>query len=339
MAIVPSVTDGQRAPARPERAVRRDIPMTNAISRAFAAGTRDSTGRPGRNYWQLRTDYTLQVRLDEVASQLHGRGTIVLHNESPDTLRQIVLRLHPNHFRGENPRAAPWVPAENTDGIELSRLEVDGRKVAMAAPGAFPPQRDPPAEPTLFGARSTVARIFLATPLAPRAKASIDVDWNFKLPGGPGTGHRMTMRWADTLYQPTQWFPRVAVYDDLRGWDSELYLGPSEFYNEFGRYDVRIDVPGGWIVSGTGTLQNPQDVLTATARERLGRVLSSGEKIMIVGPDEVGPGSATAAGDRLTWHFTAERVNDFAWATAKKFVWESLRATIPGKGAVPIHMV
>jgi hypothetical protein len=149
----------------------------------------------------------------------------------------------------------------------------------------------------------------------------------------------MTMRWADSLYQPTQWFPRVAVYDDLRGWDGELYLGPSEFYNDFGRYDVSIDVPAGWIVSGTGVLQNPEQVLTPTARERLAKALTTDDVTTIVGPEEVGPGVATAAGNRLVWHHVAENVNDFAWATARKFVWTATRATIPGKGVVPIHMV
>ncbi|MDH3478120.1 MAG: M1 family aminopeptidase, partial [Gemmatimonadota bacterium] len=105
------------------------------------------------------------------------------------------------------------------------------------------------------------------------------------------------------------------------------------------RFDVRIDVPAGWIVSGTGVLQNPEEVLTATARERLSRVLQSDETVTIVGPDEVGPGQATASGDRLVWHFVADSVNDFAWATAKKFVWQATRATIPGKGPVPIHML
>ena len=149
----------------------------------------------------------------------------------------------------------------------------------------------------------------------------------------------MTQRFDDTLFQPTQWFPRVAKYDDLRGWDTSLYLGPAEFYNNFGRFDVRIDVPAGWIVSGTGVLQNPQEVLTASARERLATVLDSDEVITIVGDDEVGPGQSTAAGDRLVWHFVADMVNDFAWATAKNFVWRATRATIPGKGPVPIHMV
>ena len=323
-----------------ERAVRRDIPITNAIRRAYAAGTRDSSGRPGPGYWQLRTDYTIQVRLDPATSRLTGSETIVVHNASTDTLRSIGMRLPANHFLGENPRAAPWAPAENTDGMVITRMTVDGRGVRLVAPaGAPPPSSGTPAEPVLAGARSTVGRIALAAPLLPHGTTTLEVDWNFKLPGGPGSGHRMTMRWADTLYQPTQWFPRVAVYDDLRGWDTELYLGPSEFYNDFGRYDVRIDVPAGWIVSGTGVLQNPDEVLTATARERLARVLDSDAVTTIVGPDEAGPGVATAPGERLVWHLVAENVNDFAWATAKKYVWQATRATIPDKGPVPVHMV
>ncbi len=311
--------------------------MTNAIRRAFAAGTRDSTGRPGRHYWQLRTDYTISVKLDVPASRLAGSETITVHNESPDTLRAIGLRLPGNHFRGEHPRAAPWVPAENTEGMVITRLTVDG-KTGRLTPRPGPPNA-PVTEPTLQNAASTFGRVALASPIPPKSKVTLEIDWNFKLPGGPGSGHRMTMRWADSLYQPTQWFPRVAMYDDLRGWDSELYLGPSEFYNEFGRYDVKIDVPAGWIVSGTGTLQNPEQVLTPTIRERLTKALTTDDITTIVAPDESGPGVATAAGDRLVWHKVADNVNDFAWATAKQFVWTATRATIPGKGVVPIHMV
>lgn len=332
----------QSAPL-PERTIRRDIPITNAIRRAFEAGTRDSTGRPGRNYWKLRADYTINVRLDTATSRLSGRESVVVHNTSPDTMTVIGLRLDPNHFIGTVPRAASWVPAENTDGMVITRLVVDGQAASLTPPAGGPAAQSAAAtQPSLTGAKSTVARVRLAKPLPPKSSVTLEIDWNHQLPGGPGAGHRMTQRWADTLYQPTQWFPRIAMYDDLRGWDAELYLGPSEFYNVFGRYDVRIDAPAGWIVSGTGTLQNPEQVLTTTARERLARVLNSDANTMIVGPDEVGPGKATAVGNadgRLVWHFTADTVNDFAWATAKKFVWEATRATIPGKGPVPIHML
>jgi len=333
------------ASSLPERAVRRDIPMTNAIRRAFAAGTRDSTGRPGRNYAQLRTDYTINARLDPATSRITGRETIVLHNNTADSLSTIVLRLDMNMFLFNVPRAAPWVPAEETDGFAITSMTVNGQPVNLSAQafgrgggrgrGGAPTAA---VENVATGLKTTRATISLVNPIPAKGQATLDVEWSHKVPGGPGQNHRMTQRWGDTLYQPTQWYPRVAVYDDLRGWDPELYLGPSEFYNNFGRFDVSIDVPGGWVVGGTGILENPEQVLTAAARERLTHVLETDGNHMIVEPNEVGPGQATAAGDRLVWHFVADTVNDFAWVTAKKLVWEATRATIPGKGPVPVNM-
>jgi hypothetical protein len=331
-----------------ERAIRRDIPLTNSIRRAFAAGTRDSTGRPGRDYWRLRVDYTISARLDPATSRIGGSETVVIHNTSDSALTTIVLRLDPNIFRAQSPLASPWAPSETTDGMVITRLVVNGQPVDLNAPpgdggrgagGGNAPSV--PAAPTVTGLTETVARISLSSPVAPRSRATLEIDWNFRVPGGAQGGyrHRMAMRWADTLYQPTQWYPRVAAYDDLRGWNSELYLGPSEFYNNFGRFDVRIDVPAGWLVSGTGVLQNPEAVLTAEARRRLARVVESDSVITIVGPDEVGPGRATAPGERLVWHFVADTVNDFAWLSAKNLVWQATRATIPRRGPVPIHML
>src|SRR6476620_4593866 len=105
----------------PERAVRRDIPMTNTIRKAFAAGTRDSSGRPGRNYAQLRTDYTINARLDPAPSRITARDTITLHNNTADSFTSIGLRPDMNHFLFNVPRAAPWVPAEETDGMVVTR--------------------------------------------------------------------------------------------------------------------------------------------------------------------------------------------------------------------------
>jgi peptidase M1-like protein len=332
------------------RAIRRDVPMTNAIRRAFEAGTRDTSGRPGPNYWQLQTDYTIEARLDPPTQTITGTETIALHNNSPQELTEIVLRLDHNIFRGLVPRGAS-VPAENTDGMVVTRLAVNGEAVDLtpAAPGTAGRgggnrgrggNAGAPRRLSVSGLDQTVARISLAAPVPAKSTATLEIAWHTKLPGGPnGRGHRMTQRVDDTLFQPTQWFPRVAKYDDLRGWDLSVYMGPAEFYNNFGRFDVKLDVPGGWIVSGTGVLQNPQEVLTAKARERLSRVLESDEVITIVGEDEAGPGQATAPGERLVWHLTADMVNDFAWATAKDYVWRATRATIPGKGPVPVHMV
>ena len=221
------------------------------------------------------------------------------------------------------------------------RIQVDGNEIDLAA---RPVRRRPGTERVrkyqAFNLDQTVAHVLLGKSIAPNSKAVVNIEWHTKLPGGPnGRGHRMTQRWDNRLFQPTQWFPRIAKYDDLRGWDTDLYLGPSEFSNNFGRFDVKIDVPAGWLVSGTGVLQNPEEVLTQKARERLSKVLDSNEEITIVGADEVGAGKSTAKGDKLVWHFVADNVNDFAWATARDFVWKATRATIPGKGAIPIHML
>jgi hypothetical protein len=328
----------------PERAVRRDIPLTNIIRKAFAAGTRDSTGRPGKHYAQLRTDYTINAKLDPATSRITGRESIVISNNTADSLASIVMRLDQNLFLFQSPHLSPWVPSENTDGFVITKMSVNGQPVNLAAAagggrgGRGGGAGAAPTENRASGMNTSRATISLVNPIPAKGRATLEVEWSHKIPGGPGANHRMIQRWADTLYQPTQWYPRVAVYDDLRGWDPELYLGPSEFYNNFGKFDVSIDVPAGWVVSGTGLLQNPEQVLTATARERLSHVLESDEVRTIIGTDEVGPGKATAAGDRLIWHFVADTVNDFAWATAKKFNWSATRATIPGKKAIPVHM-
>ena len=328
------------------RGIRRDVPMTNAIRRAFDAGTRDATGKPGPNYWQLQTDYTINVSLDPATQTLTGTETIVLQNNSPQDLTSINLRLDHNIYRGLVPRGSS-VPAENTEGMVVTKIVVNGDAVDLSTPAGAGGARGRGGAAPAPGQRRTSARgldqtlasLTLASPIASKTNATLEIAWHTKLPGGQGSGHRMTQRFEDRLFQPTQWYPRIAVYDDLRGWDTNPYLGPAEFYNNFGRFDVKMDVPGGWIVSGTGVLQNPQEVLTPTARERLSHVLESDDVITIVGDDEVGPGQATAPGDRLVWHYVADMVNDFAWATARKYTWKATRATIPGKGPIPIHIL
>jgi hypothetical protein len=350
--LAPAGLQGQQAPspqpptvsANPSvpRAIRRDVPLTNSIRRALAAGTRDLSGSPGPNYWQQQVDYSIDARLDPPTDMITGSETITLHNNSPQELNEIVLRLDHNIFRSLVPRGSS-VPAENTDGMVLTKIAVNGESVDLAAPASGGGRRgsgDAGASRRLAasGLDQTLARITLGTPIAPRTTATLRLDWHTKLPGGPGRGHRMTQRWDHTLFQPAQWYPRVAVYDDLRGWDNSPYLGPAEFYNNFGRFDVRIDVPAGWIVTGTGVLQNPQEVLTDKARERLTHVLESDQVITIVGADEKGPGQSTIPGERLTWHFVADMVNDFAWLTAENLELRATRATIPGKGPVPIYL-
>jgi hypothetical protein len=318
------------------RAIRRDVPMTNSILKAFEAGTRNFSGKPGPNYWQLETDFTIQVSLDPHTQTLTGTEKILVHNNSKDDLDRIVLRLDHNIFRGDVPRGFS-IPAEQTEGMVVTRINVAGEEIDLTE---IRLRRGQTPKNGVSGLKKTIATIYLAQPIKAGSKTELEIDWHTKLPGGTeGQGHRMTQRFDSTLFQPTQWFPRLAKYDDLRGWETSPYLGPAEFYNNFGKFDVSITVPGGWIVSGTGVLQNPKEVMTAPSIERFGKILESDEETTIVAEDERGPRKATAFGEKLTWHFVADKVNDFAWATSADFIWKGTRADIPGKGYVPIYMV
>lgn len=326
--------------ASAKRSIRRNIPLTNSIQKAYRAGTRDTSGHPGANYWQLKTDYSINANLNPETQTITGSETITLHNNSPDKLDRIVLRLDHNIYRPRVPRGFS-VPAETTDGMVVTRIKVNGNEIDLkAAPPRQRGEEEPKIEKSfVFGLDQTLAQVFLAEAISPHSTATIEIDWHTKLPGGEGgQGHRMTQRWESKLFQPTQWYPRLAKYDDLRGWDTNIYLGPSEFYNNFGKFDVNIEVPAGWIVSGTGVLQNANEALAPFVRQRLESVLKTDEEIMIVKEDERGVGKALLPRDKNVWHFVADEVNDFAWATSNEFVWRSTRANIPNKGYVPIHM-
>ncbi len=344
LAVAPPDAAAQARPVYPERAVRRDIPLTDMIRRAFAAGTRDSTGRPGPHYWQLWTDYTIEARLDAPSGVVTGHERVVVRNTSDSAMRQIVLRLDQNIFAPNVARddAAP----ATTDGMHVTALTVDGQTVDLNPPPRFG-GRGPGAQPpqvtlAAYGLKETIAVVTLPTPVPARGSFTLTADWHFTMPRlAPNTRGIRMGAWGDSVYQVAQWYPRVTVFDDLRegGWDTDPYMGSSEFYNNFGHFDLTLDLPAGWLAGATGVLQNPQEVLSPMVRERLSHILESDSVLHIVAAAERGAGSATAAGDRLRWHFVADTVGDVAWAASKDYLWDATRATIPGKGPIPVYLL
>jgi hypothetical protein len=335
--LIPAWADPAIA-QQPPRAIRRTTPITNMIQRAFRAGTRDSTGRPGPNYWQTSVEYTIHATLDPTTSVVTGQETVVLHNNSPEAMRDIFFRLDQNVFAPTTPRNG--TVSHNTDGMNVTTMSIDGQRVDLSTPaargeGGFRRPSGPQTEPVALNFNTTSARVRLGKSIAAHDSATLEIEWHFQV---PESGMRMG-RLADTLYQVAQWYPRVAVYDDYKGWDTDPYLGNAEFYNNFGRFDVTYDVPAGWIVGSTGVLQNPEEVLTQDARDRLAKALDSDDQIHVVDPGTMGPGKSTAAGTRLKWHFVADSVADVAWATSKGYVWDATRANIPGKGYVPVYIL
>lgn len=309
----------------PERAVRRTIPIPRSMARAYEAGTRDSSGRPGANYWQLRTDYRIDTRLNTDSGTVTGHEVVTITNPSDSTLRYVVMRLYQNRF-------APNVARDRTinevtGGVTIDKVVANGQPVDLT-------RRAEQWNTT------TVALVPFLNPVPAHGTATLEVDWSFRIPdvAEGRRGDRMG-RWGTRLFQVAQWYPQVAMYDDIRGWDREPHLGNGEFFNNFGTFDVRIDVPAGVLVGATGVLVNADSILTPMVRRRLATATASDSQIVIVGPDDRGAGKATAAGDRLVWHFQADSVADFAWAASSEFVWDATRATIPGKGPIPVNLL
>ena len=321
LAVLAHSLQGQTVP----RSIRRTIPISRSFENGLRAGTRDSTGRPGARYWQLRTDYAIAARLDPATGTVSGQESVTITNPSDSALDMVTLRLYQNLFAPDVARSDPV--AALTSGMRVTRLVANGRVVNVDSLAAA-------------WSRTTVVRIKLDTPIAAHGSGTLEADWSFEVPLVPEDkrGDRMG-RWGTRLFEVAQWYPQVAMYDDLRGWDPEPYLGDAEFYNNFGSFDVRIDVPAGWLIGATGVLANADSVLTPMVRERLAAATTSDSQRVVVGADERGPGKATAAGDRLVWHFTADSVADFAWAASNEFVWDVSRATIPGRGPIPVHFL
>ena len=160
----------------------------------------------------------------------------------------------------------------------------------------------------------------LARPLAPGETTVFDLAYSFNIPehGADRMGRE------GSLYEIAQWYPRMAVYDDVHGWNTDQYLGQGEFYLEYGDIDYEVTLPAGYIVAGTGGLQNPDQVLTPTQRSRLATALKSDSTVAIITPDELASGAARPRRDgTVTWRFRAERVRDVAWAASPDYRWDA----------------
>ncbi len=296
---------------------------------------RTASGAPSHLYWQNRADYVISAKLDTVEHVLSGLETITYTNNSPDTLRYVWVQLDQNL---SNPKMRPRLikPADDPSepslfrspefdgGIDITNVEVitlfpDATKKRKRAT----PQTKRIRTKAKFKINDTMMRIDLPQPLAPKGGiVQIEIAWSFPIPLTGRTGREACRQgW---VYQIAQWYPRMCVYDDVSGWNTDQYLGPGEFYTEFGNYDVKLTVPANHICLATGTLQNPHEVLTPTLQARLSKAAKSEETVMIISPEEIGaPFTRPKFTGELTWHYKAENVRDFAFATSAAFIWDA----------------
>jgi hypothetical protein len=305
--------------ASPGRVHPYPVAETRGFAAAVARGTRSRSGTPGPRYWQQWARYRLAAELDPATARLTGRGSVRYFNRAPDTLPDVWVHLHQNLFAPGAPRNEAVPP---TTGMELTRVVAQGA-VIEAVPAAQLARSTGGG----YAIDGTRLRIRLRRPLLPGDSVDLDFQWAFTVPpdGAPREGT------DGEIFMIAYWYPQLAVYDDVNGWQVDPYLGTSEFYMGYADYDVELTVPEGWLIGGTGSLTNPADVLSGEVQARLDRARRSGDIVHVVAEADRGAGRATTRGQnrKLTWRFRAPNVRDFAWGTSDQYLWD---ATIAATG-------
>ena len=282
-------------------------PFTLPTPNQYRAGS----GAPGPKYWQNRADYDLKASLDTGSKTLSGTLKFKYTNNSPDTLRFIWMQMEQNAFKDKslNSFIFPQESRFGARGFEGGDM-IDRFDQVLGAKRFASKLRQ----------NGTTTKVDLAEPLAPGRSASFDIAWHFLIPehGADRMGR------DGALYELAQWYPRANVYDDVRGWNTEPYLGQGEFYLEYGDYNVEITVPAGYIVASTGALTNPRDVLTPAQITRLAQAAKSDKPVNIVSEAENKSGaSRPRSSGTLTWKFAAKNVRDVAWAASPDYIWDA----------------
>ena len=278
---------------------------------------RTGSGAPARDYWQQKADYDLRATLDTATKTLHGAMTLRYTNNSPDTLTFVWMQVEQNAFKSNSMNSFIF-PQESRFGargfeggdvfekfnqIVGARSGTAGRTVALKT-----------------RVEGTMMKVDLAEPLAPGKTATMDVAWHFVIPehGADRMGR------DGALFELAQWYPRLAVYDDVRGWNTEPYLGQGEFYLEYGDFNLAVTVPAGYIVAATGQLENPREVLTATQIARLAAAAKTDTVVRIVTEAELKSGAARPAKTgMLTWRFRSKNVRDVVFAASPDYQWDA----------------
>jgi hypothetical protein len=290
------------------------VPLSEPYERAVSQGTRTHTGAPGPRYWQQWSEYRLEAELNPISKRLAGKGSVTYYNRSPDTLREVYVQLLDNIYapNARHNTDVPW----SVEGIQLDTVAAQGQVLK-------PADR---ADVVGYRVDGTVMRIGLPRPLPPGGSAPFRFAWKLRVPpdGGPRGGQ------DGEVFYINYWYPQMAVYDDVNGWQTDQYLGNAEFYMGYGNYDVSVTVPAGWLVDATGKLQNASEVLSAQTRARLDSAAHTGKIVHVVTDVDREPGRSTTTGSngKLTWRYRAENVRDVSWATSARYLWDATSAVV-----------
>jgi len=290
---------------------------------------RSSNGAPGPAYWQNEADYEMHAELDTQAKVLRNDEVVTYTNNSPDALPSLWIQMEQNLYRKDargqvvngsmlrSMRAGGSASAASpsTEGFVLDSVEIEQGATHSKAE---------------YVIDDTRMQVRLPQPLASKGGTlKLHIRYHYQVPGVWGGRTSWGISRQGEIYDMAQWYPRMCVYDDLRGWDTLPYIG-AEFYLEYGHFDYYVTVPSSMIVVGSGELMNPREVLTTTEMERLAEARKSDKTIMIRTAAEVAdPASRPKASGTLTWHFHMDHTRDVVWSASPVFVWDAARINLP----------
>ncbi len=281
------------------------------IQKAYEKGTRNSDGLPGPNYWQNTANYDINVNFSPETRLISGTESIDYTNNSPDTLKTIWFKVDMNLYKKGNARNSMIQPEDLSAGIQISRLIIDD---VEEDPGSV-----------FIHGTNMIARI---KPLMPHQHIHFDIDWSYVL---NKTSHVRTGEVEKGAYFIAYFFPRIAVYDDIDGWNRFPYNGEQEFYNDFCNFNVHISVPKNYVVWATGDLNNANAVLSAKYTQRISNAERQDGIINIIDTNDLKEGGITTDHSVNIWHFTADDVTEFVFATSDHYVWKSTSLMVDPK--------
>jgi hypothetical protein len=276
------------------------------VLEAYKNKTRSWDGKPGSQYWQNYSDYDINVKVNTDSKTLTGSETITYHNNSPDTLHKIVIRLYQDIFKAGGSRDFSVPKSALADRVKINSLLINDEELTSLE--------------GMIQRSETNLSVYLPKHLVPKSEVKIYVEWSFEI---PFVSPIRMGAYKSGLYYLAYWYPQIAVYDDIDGWDINEYYGRAEFYNDFNNYSFKIEVPAKYVVWATGELQNAEEVFNEKIVKRIEDVKQSSEIVKIISENDYNGNEVTKINSKNIWKFKADKVPDVTFALSDNYVWDA----------------
>ncbi|MEO7046940.1 MAG: M1 family peptidase, partial [Ferruginibacter sp.] len=289
----------------------QNLYMPRDVKEAYKNETRALDGKPGKKYWQNKGRYDIDITVTPPDRVFKGNEKITYINNSPDTILNPVFKLISNIHKAGATRFGSASPDYLTEGTTIDEVTADGQKVAFRNPGSH----------------VTWQQFRLPKRLLPHDSVQLTVSWHSELSKQSGREGMLD----SSTYFLAYFYPRFAVYDDINGWDRMEFTDAQEFYNDFNDYTLKVNAPKNFIVWSTGTLQNPNEVLTPQYAAKLERSMTSDDIINIATQADINTKNVTAQNEVNTWKWTADDITDMALAISDHYVWDASSVVVDNK--------